>query len=315
MNKFFLLLIFLVSLNNFSAHKPKVKVENFGNIKTFFISEFNFGAKTIASEELKMRIIGKLSKEISEKLGYKDTIIIERKTFLSYNKSNFYMLENDNSNYKLAVLDDGVVLKSNGKGLAIRIVSDKVDVIDVLKLVEYTIQNRLKINKSLVLRPYFHNEDEQIEVFANTEEFISKIVNQNSNLVDEIIKQEVILEEDTETIISWNKNEFVFKMNLEKFKPDNFYRDLLKNQFKIQDFKYFIKSDIYNFFLVFTTDQSFSFFDGHEENKILDVHIQKENTFYPFRISIEKMINKIVIYSRDYFYIYDIKKKLLQKIE
>lgn len=288
MKRFFLLFIFLIISNNFSAHKPKVKIENFGNVKTFFISEFNFGAKTIESEELKIQIIGKLSKEISEKLGYKDTIIIERKTFLSYNKSNFYMLENDNSNYKVAVLDDGVVLKSNGKGLAIRIISDKVDVIDVLKLVEYTIQNRLKVNKSLVLIPYFHNEDEQIEVFANTEEFISKIVSRNSKLVDEIIKQEVTLEKDTETIISWKNNEFVFKMNLEKFKPDNLYRDLLKDELKIQDFKYYINSSNYNLFLVFTDMETFMYFDGNEENTSQKIKIDSNRSWYPFVLAKDK---------------------------
>jgi hypothetical protein len=312
----FSLFIFLICSNNFFADKPKVKVENFGNIKTFYISEFNFNSKTIASEELKMQIIGKLSKEISEKLGYKDTIMIERKTFLSYNKRNFYMLENDNSDYKVAFLDDGVLRKSNGKGLAIRVISAKVNVIDILKLVEYTIKNRQKVNKSLVSIPYFHNEDEQIEVFVNTEEFISKTVNRNSKLVDEIIKQEVILEKDTETIISWNNNEFIFKMNLEKFKPDNLYRDLLKNQLKIQDFKYYIKSPNYYFFLVFTDMKTFTYFDGEEDNTSQKIKIENSRSWYPFILGKDKIGSKIILYNdKEFFYMYDINKKLLQKIE
>lgn len=316
MKRFFLFFIFLIISNNYSAHKPKIKIENFGNIKTFYISEFNFNLKTISSEELKMQIIGKLAKEISEKLGYKDTIMIERKTFLSYNKRDFYMLENNNSNYKVAFLDEGVLRKSNGKGLAIRVISAKVNVIDVLKLVEYTIKNRQKVNKSLVSIPYFHNENEQIEVFVNTEEFISKIVNRNSKLVDEIIKQEVILEKETETIISWNNNEFIFKMNLEKFKPDNLYQDLPKNQLKIQDFKYYINSPNYNFFLVFADMDTFMYFDGREENRSQKIKIDNNRSWYPFVLGKDKIGSKIILYDwNQIIFVYDINKKLLQKIE
>jgi len=316
MKLLFYLLIFLICSNNFFANKPKVKVENFGNIKTFYISEFNFNSKTIASEELKMQIIGKLSKEISEKLGYKDTIMIERKTFLSYNKRKFYMLENDNSNYKVAVLDDGAILKSNGKGLAIRIISARVNVIDVLKLVEYTIQNRLKVNKSLVSMPYFRNENEQIEVFANTEEFISKIVNQNSKLVDEIIKQEVILEKDAETIISWNNNEFVFRRNLSRFEEESNYAKSIKSQLKVQDFKYYIKSPNYYFFLVFQDMETFTYFDGEEENTAQKIKIENSSSWSPFILGKDEIGSKIILYNdREFFYVYDINKKLLQKIE
>lgn len=316
MKRFFLLLIFLIISNNYSAHKPKVKIENFGNIKTFFISEFNFGAKTIESEELKMQIIGKLSKVISEKLGYKDTIMIERKTFLSYNKRDFYMLENDNSNYKVAFLDDGVLRKSNGRGLAIRIVSEKVNVIDVLKLVEYTIQNRKKINKALISQPYFHNEDEQIKVFANIKEFISKIVGRNSKLVDEIIKQDVILENDSETIISWNNNEFVFRRNLSRFEEESNYAKSIKSQLKVPDFKYCIKSSNYHFFLVFQDMETFIYFDGEEENTSQKIKIENSRSWYPFILGKDKIGSKIILYNdREFFYVYDIKKKLLQKIE
>ncbi|MBW8524117.1 hypothetical protein K0U91_02640 [Chryseobacterium chendengshani] len=316
MKRLFLLFIFLITSNNFSAHKPKVKVENFGNIKTYFISQFNFGTKTIESEELKMHIIGKLSKIISDKMGYRDTIMIERKTYLADNKNDFYILESGNSNYKVAVLDDGVLLQSNNRGLAIRIISDKVNVIDVLKLVEYTIQNKLKINDSLVSTPYFYNEDEEMKILSNSQEFISKIVNQNSKLIDEIIKEDIIVTEDSETIISWNNNEFVFRMNLEKFKSDNPYRDFLKDEFKIQDFKYYIYSSSYYFFLVFHDMETFTYFDGREENRSQKIKIETKRSWYPLVLAKDKIGNKIILYDRDQtIYIYNINKKLLQKIE
>lgn len=316
MKRFFLLFVLLIFSNNFSAHKPKVKAENFGNIKTYFISGFNFGSKTIEAEELKMQIIGRLSKVISDKLGYRDTIMIERKTFLSDNKRDFYMLENDNSNYKVAVLDDGIILKSNNEGLAIRIISAKVNVVDILKLIEYTIKNRRKINNSLVSLPYFYSEDSQMKVLSNTKEFISKIINRNSKLVEEIIKEEVILANDSETIISWNNNEFVFKMNLEKFRPDNLYRDLLKDQLKVQDFKYYINSPNYSFFLIFHDMETFTYFDGSEEHTSQKIRIENKRSWYPFVLTKDKIGSRIILYDRNQtIFIYDIKKKLLQKIE
>ena len=316
MSKLILLIVFLIFSNHCFAHKPKVKFENYGNIKTYYISEFNVDSKTVSSEELKIEVIGKMAKIISEKLGYKDTIMIERKTYLTYNKNDLYILENDNSNYKIGFLDNSVVLKSNGKGLAIRIMSKKVNIKDVLKLVEYTINNRYNINKSLVSTPYFHIEDEHFKVLANSEELIFKILNKNSKLVDDIINEEILLTNNSVMKISWKNGEFVFGMNLDKFKPDNLYRELMKDQYKIYDFKYFINSVDSYYFIIFHDEETFSYFDGMIENTSQKIKIKNNDSWYPFKLGKEKIGTKIILYnSPEFFYVYSTDKKSIQKIE
>lgn len=76
------LLLILFFSNSLSAHKDKIKIKNLGNVKTLYKSEFNFGEKTVSFEELKIEILGELSRQLAEKMGFKDTIMLERKTFL-----------------------------------------------------------------------------------------------------------------------------------------------------------------------------------------------------------------------------------------
>lgn len=110
-------------------------------------------------------------------------------------------------------------------------------------------------------------------------------------------------------------NEFCFKMNLERFKSDNVYKDLWKDELKVRDFKYYIQSDSNNFFVVFTNEKLFSFFDGNEDHEAIDIEVDSTRDMYPFGISREKIMGKIIIYNREDFFIYDIHKKKLQKIE
>jgi len=306
-----------VFLSNFAnAHKPKVRAETFGNVKTYFSSSFNFGEKVIESEELKIQIIGRLSRIISERLGYSDTILIERKTYYSHNPNQkFFILENNNSQYKTAVLEDGVVLKSNNKGLAIRIIGNEVQVIDVLKLVEYSILNRMKLNKNLIATDYYFGEKSKLSILVNSEDFIEKIVKEESNLVNQIINNETVLLDNglLQTKISWKNNEFIFAKNTD-LGEDNLYKNNYIN-YKVPDFKYYIDSAYSDFFLIFHDSTAFTYFDGIEKNTSPKMNVEKKN-WYVFNLIRENLGGKIILYDTfDYFYIYNIKKKLLQKIE
>lgn len=187
----FSLLIFLIFSNYCHAHKPKFKVERFGNVKTFFRSQFNFGDKPIESQEMKIHIVGKLSEILANRLNFKDTLMIEYEK--NHFKQKLKILESDNSNYKVLGLTEGGVIKSNGRGLAVRIIDDNIEVSDVLKLVEYTIVNKEKLNQSLNPIKYFYNDENQITVLANSDDFIQKITKKQSDLIDEIIANEVEL--------------------------------------------------------------------------------------------------------------------------
>lgn len=127
------------------AHTPNIIFENFGNVKYVFESSFHYNKKMIEAEEVKIKIIGKLSRKIAEKYQYKDTIMIER--IVSKENDSLFILENKNSNLRLFGLKYN--FKTNNSGIAIRILTNKAKVEDVLKLVEYAIKNRSKLNRSL----------------------------------------------------------------------------------------------------------------------------------------------------------------------
>lgn len=310
-------MLFLFSFSLLSAHKPKVRVETFGNVKTYFSSGFNFGEKTIESEELKMQIIGKLSKVISGKLRYSDTVLIERRTYNAHNPNQkLFILENNNSQYKIPVLDDGVVLKSNNNGLSIRIVSDKIEITDILKLVEYSILNREKLNNKLISIDYYFSEKSKLSVLANTEDLIQEIIKKESKLIEQIINDEIVLLDNgsLRNEISWNNNEFIFSINTKKLKDDNVYKNHYVN-YRVSDFRYYIDSFDSSYFIIFNNTNTFTYFDGVNENTSPKINIEKKNG-YAFKLIREKLGDKIILYDTpDYFYVYNIKKKLLQKIE
>ncbi|OCK49833.1 hypothetical protein BA768_08025 [Chryseobacterium sp. CBo1] len=318
MKPFFSFIIFLFFSNYCTAHKTKVKIQNYGNVKTLYISEFNFGDKTVSAEELKMEVLGKLSKQIADKLGFKDTIMLERKTIMYPNKSNLFIIEQNDANYKLLKLGEGYEKTKGGSGVAIRLQSLKVAIEDVLKMVEYAIKNKKKLNKSLIPVNYFYNDDNQITVLANSDDFIRKITRKQSDLVNEIIKTEVELLNNgfSKTKISWKDGEFVFGFNDVPPNNGNYFK-LETEKFTTKDFKYYIENTWNDFFIVFHDSDCFTYFDGREENTSSQKLDENISDFYPFRLNKDKISNKIVIipFRSDVIYIYKINKKLLQKIE
>lgn len=312
----FSLLIFLIFSNYCHAHKPKFKVERFGNVKTFFRSQFNFGDKTIESQEMKIHIVGKLSEILANRLNFKDTLMIEYEK--NHFKQKLKILESDNSNYKVLGLTEGGVIKSNGRGLAVRIIDDNIEVSDVLKLVEYTIVNKEKLNQSLNPIKYFYNDENQITVLANSDDFIQKITKKQSDLIDEIIANEVELLNNgfSKTKISWKNGEFVFGFN-DVLPTSGKYLKLETEKYAIKDFKYYVENTWNDFFIIFNDSNCFTYFDGREENISSQKLDEKISDFYPFRLNKDKIANKILLipFNNDGFYVYKINKKLLQKIE
>jgi hypothetical protein len=227
-------------------------------------------------------------------------------------------LENDNSNYKILGLTDGGVMKSNGKGLAVRIVDRDVEVTDILKLVEYSILNRKKLNQSLIPVNYLYNRDDKIAVLANSNDFIEKITHKQSDFIDKIIKTEVELLNNgfSKTKISWKNGEFIFGFNDVPSTNGN-YAKLETGKYKTKDFKYYIENAWNDFFVIFHDSDYFTYFDGREENTSTQKLDESISDFYPFRLNKDKISNKIILipFRSDAIYVYKINKKLLQKIE
>ncbi|SHE33785.1 hypothetical protein SAMN05443633_10129 [Chryseobacterium arachidis] len=319
LKQFLTLLIFLLLSGILTAHKPKSKSEKFGNVKTFFKSGFNFGDKTRESQEMKIHIIGKLSETVGKRLNFKDTLMIEYER--SYKENKLIILENNNTNYKVLGLTGGSIIESNGKGLAVRIIDENINVIDVLKLVEYSICNRKKINKFLIPTDYIYDysNENKITVPANSEDFIQKILKKKSDLIDEIIKDEIELLNNgfSHTKISWKNGEFIFGFNNIPPKNGN-YLSLKTEKYIVKDFKYYIENFWNDFFVIFQDSSSFTYFDGWEKNTCVQKIEEKVNGFYPFMMNKERITSSKILLipaMEDFFYVYDIKKKLLQKVE
>ena len=319
MKPIFSLIIFLIFSNYYTAHKPKFKVEKFGNVKTFFRSGFNFGDKTRESQEMKIQVIGKLSEILAKRLNLKDTLMIEYER--NYNNKKLIILENDNSNYKVLALNEGFIMKSNNRGLAVRIIDENIDVIDALKLVEYTILNRKKINKFLIPTDYTYSYsgEYKVNVLANSEDFIQKVLKKKSDLIDEIIKDEIELLDNgfSNTKISWKNGEFIFGFNDIPPTTGN-YLCLETEKYIVKDFKYYIEDFWNDFFVIFHDSSSFTYFGRWEKNASIQKIEEKVIGFYPFRINKERISSSKILLippMEDFFYVYNIKKKLLQKVE
>nr|WP_321226019.1 hypothetical protein [uncultured Psychroserpens sp.] len=138
------ILLLFISFNCF-AHKDKVINETYGNVKVYIRTGFDY------LDIDKIKIVGQLSEKLSSRLKYKDTLLIEYIQDYTNNYSDdLYMLEYNNSNYKLF---DGIKpeyeIESNNNGLSVRIYADRIRIIDILKLVEFSITNKEKTNSYL----------------------------------------------------------------------------------------------------------------------------------------------------------------------
>ena len=128
------LILLLFSINSY-AHKDKFFHENYGNVKVYMRTGFNY------SDLDKIKIIGKLSEKLSKNLNYKDTIFIEYiQDYTNLYKDDLYLLEYNNSNFKLINgLEEPNSLETNNNGLSVRIYADQIKILDVLKFVEYLV--------------------------------------------------------------------------------------------------------------------------------------------------------------------------------
>lgn len=205
-----------------------------------------------------------------------------------------------------------------GSGVAVRIQSLKVNIEDVLKMVEYAVKNNKKLNKSLSPVKYFYSRDDEITLLANSDEFIRKIIGKHSDLVNEIIQSEILLLDNGtfRTQISWNNNEFTFAKNTKYLKENNVYKNEYVS-YKVTDFIYYIDYFDSGCILIFNNANTFTYFDGREENTSLQKLDGNSSDFYPFRLNRDAISNKILIipFNNNGFYVYKINKKLLQKIE
>lgn len=275
--KIWILTLFLTF--NCFAHKDKVVGETYGNVKVYIRTGFDY------LDIEKTKTIGKLSKELSDRLKYKDTILIEYIQDYTDNYSNdLYMLEYNNSNYKLF---DGIKseysLKSNNYGLSVRIYADRINITNVLKLLEFTITNKEKTNSFIKEKPIGYNvlEDQvllkPLISMATDDDIIKKITLSDSPVVDEIISKKtlVIGQEQYGMEIYWKNNKFIFEYK-------HLHKDKQEFVFEIEDYFYHIyvnMSDV----LVFADKKTFYYLDVSNKTEKKKVNLEM-GTYWPIKV-------------------------------
>lgn len=256
-----ILILLLFSINSF-AHKDKVFFETYGNVKVYMRTGFDY------SDIDKIKIIGKLSEKLSKNLNYKDTIFVEYiQDYTDYYSEDLYILEYNNSNFKLANgFKSQISSETNNSGLSVRIYADRIKILDILKYVEYLINNKEETNNYLTRKNigYNHYEEQQylepINSEATDDKFLEKILSKESETVKNLINQKISVK--TEEIygieIYWKNDKFMFEYKLFKEKQDFI--------FEIKDYYYCVSVNV-NELLVFVDENSFYFINGEKEIK------------------------------------------------
>ena len=263
------ILALLFSFNCF-AHKDKVIGKTYGNVKIYMKTGFDY------SDIDKIQIVGKLSEKLSERLHYKDTIFIEYiQDYTNIYGDDLYMLEFNNSNYKIiGGIKSEYTIKSNNSGLSVRIYADRINIVEILKLVEFTITNKEKTNSYLTKKEIGFNryKEQPLNSIATDDKIIDKIYSSESELIKELINERILVnEQDNYGIeIYWMNDKFIFEYN-------HIHSDKQEFVFELKDYfyhKYLNVNDI----LIFVNKNSFYYLDGtNDEKKEL---VKMDNTSY-----------------------------------
>ncbi len=311
MRIYVLFLTFFISSNCFS-HKDKVIFETYGNVKVLMKTGFDY------ADIDKIKIIGHLSEKLSKQLHFKDTILIEyNQDYTNIYQKDLYMLEFNNSNFKIINgIKSKYKVESNNYGLSIRINAKKIKIKDVLKFIEFTINNKEKTNEFLVKQDIgLNNKKPQnsIEPFftiTTDEELLSKIINSNSEIIDNILNEKISIksQEHYGIEIYWLKDKFIFEYKNINSRNKNLV-------FEINDYfyhKYLNNNEI----LIFVEKSQFYFLSG-SKNEFNDL-IEIENNSYVPLVTFD-FGNKVLLHpfrnQNDLSIFLKEKRKLISKLD
>ena len=272
------ILLLFITFNCF-AHKDKVIGETYGNVKVYMRTGFDY------LDIDKVKIIGKLSEKLSNQLKYKDTIFIEYiQDYTDKYSDDLYMLEYNNSNYKIVGgLKSEYKNNSNNNGLSVRINADRINIVDILKLVEFAIINKEKTNSFLTKKSIGYNVYEDQELLeplisiATDDKLLKKIISSDSEIINQLISQKILVkgQEQYGMEVYWENNKFIFE-----------YKHLHKNKqefvFDVSDYLYHIFVNISDV-LVFTDEKHFYYLDVSKKDKIEKTNLDM-GTYYPIKV-------------------------------
>ena len=300
MRKYFFILITLCFCFNSYAHKDKQKTETFGNIKTACKATFHYSVFE------KVTAIGILSEKLAKELNFKDTLLIEvRKPHSESFENDNYQFDVSNSAYQF-IFESYYENLYQVDGMAIRIQAKDINVTHVLKLVEYAILNKKKLDKmQLTEKVYDFIGNEYLGEYKYIpKEELTKIWDNQSDLITKIINEKIPLsiEDESGLGIYWQNNNFIFGRNYRKGEIDN--KTLL-----IPNYYYFTSKGSSG--LIFLNNTQF-YHMGYYQNLFIE---NAEPINLPVLIDSE-LFNKLIFYnSRQLFLLLIDKKKVISDFE
>lgn len=269
------IILFLNTLCAYSLHKDEWFVDKYGNVKTLTHTGFyGYGVTE------KVRIAGKLAENLSKRLSYKDTIVIDFRHDYTEKYDKILIVENGNSSTDHLINSniesiEKYQLESHSKivgktAICIRLLDTEFDIIKVLKILEYCILNKFQNEKIEISskEPYFYPDEKIVKV---------RCLGLNNNLINQILTSKdsdlllSILNEKTE-LVSYNGMSVYYKNRI-------FYFDNGKTTYKARDLLYLV-GDIIDGFFIFPTNNSFVYFN--KDNVKTVTHHAGLIGYYPY---------------------------------
>lgn len=289
--KYFYLTALLFLLHPSFAHKPKSVFEFKDNVKFYMTSSWDF------AEFLKVKVITNLASDLLKKKNEKDTLIFKYQHSKGLNLVDEYLLE-----YKKAKF-----LSSNKeKVIFIELINDNLDIELVLKMIDFSIENKKNLDKYNLIIDDF---DRYTSVKKGTRKitnisFINAVDYQIPSLnIQHLMKKEIGVFENELFKIKWVNGVFSFL----------YLKDKQNTFFEVSDKILYSYQEVNDGLVVFVDDSNFYFIN--EEGIISKKHYLKCNSeiyFFGYR---QNKNYELISFSGDSYFYNSNRDKLYKEIE
>lgn len=285
MKKVTLFLLLFCNMCLANMHKDILVNEYYGNVNVLLRTGFQY------SEIEKIKIIGKLSEKLCTKLHFKDRLFVEYiHDYTKIYSKDIYKFEDRTTSIGFM---DGLrskYIKKESKGVSVRINADNVNITNVLRLIEYAINNRKNLDEKLtdvLLIDRWGDNDTELEfkIRAIPVELLRQIFDSKSDIIQDVITNKIFI--SSENIIGidfyWTNDKFVIEYK--------FREEPVEKLLEVEDFYYFIRYG-YSILVFLNTDDFYLVLPNDENNSSL-LRI-KDGPQVPYKI-IADFNNKIVL--------------------
>ena len=218
--------VLVISFGHCFAHKNVTVSENFSNVRVLFTTSFHY-------EEInKALIIGQYAERLSKKLGYEDSVTIWFKHDYAKSNTDSFTVTHDLKNDP-----------SKSNDIFITLVDTEYVVKDILRLLEYSIQNVTKIDN------------------WDGKSIIKKISDKTSELLNDIVQEKIYRPETIHKLEIPNKAVSYYYKD-ESFHIYRVENDIEKVLLKVENiFQFSSDNDFAT--IIFDTNESFYHIDNN----------------------------------------------------